>query len=202
MNAKMSKIVRNSSLFLSSVLIGTALVQNVYVAKDVYAQSNQEPISVQPGSSSADFGGIDFNNPVLPDQSTTIYVSNEQILDSIKQNDPSLYEQIPQETINELLNEDMLRHGGTYAKIIKNGVEVYINSAITKLIVWGGAGVAGAYIVPILAVVGITGAAADAVASVVGSAILFASAKAMDLGFHASVKNEAGIWKITDWGYQ
>ncbi|GAD17749.1 hypothetical protein ABC628_11785 [Lentilactobacillus otakiensis] len=207
MNARTSNIVRSSSLFLSSLILGAVLFQSGDALKTTYAQDNQIPVSSQVYGSTINENGIDPNNPVLPDQSTTIYVSNEQILNNIKQNNPALYAQIPQSTIDALINDDMLRHGGTYAKIlssgiIKGGVEIYVNSAITKVIVWGGAGVASYYVIPILAAVGITGAVAGSISSVVAGGILSAGEKATELGFHAKVKNNGGEWIISDWGYQ
>lgn len=104
MNARTSNIVRSSSLFLSSLILGAVLFQSGDALKTTYAQDNQIPVSSQVYGSTINENGIDPNNPVLPDQSTTIYVSNEQILNNIKQNNPALYAQIPQSTIDALIN--------------------------------------------------------------------------------------------------
>jgi hypothetical protein len=73
------------------------------------------------------------------------YFTNESILNALKQNNPEAYAKLPANVIQESLQQDLLRQGGTYVKGTKNGFTLYINSALVKIAkIVGGAAIAGA----------------------------------------------------------
>lgn len=53
-------------------------------------------------SNSTSDSGIDPNNPVLPDQSKTVYIDNDQFLQALKKTNPAAYNKLPQSTIQSM----------------------------------------------------------------------------------------------------
>ncbi|MHC9537473.1 hypothetical protein ACVQ8P_06745 [Dellaglioa sp. BT-FLS60] len=116
----------------------------------------------------------------------------------LKQTDPTSYAKIPSSVIKDALHDDLLRHGGTYIKGNKKGFTLYLNSAICKVLIWGGIGAAGVYAGPLLASIGITGAAAGASTTIIIGALGKASSKARSKGIWIKI----GGKHLAGWGYQ
>ncbi|KAB1969902.1 hypothetical protein [Lacticaseibacillus casei] len=132
-------------------------------------------------SNSTSDSGIDPNNPVLPDQSKTVYIDNDQFLQALKKTNPAAYNKLPQSTIQSMQNDDLLRQGGTYAKTTSDGITIYLNSAIVKA-------------AKILGTAAIAGAAASALATAGLSAGPAATISTAILGIVALLPNDHGVW--------
>lgn len=97
------------------------------------------------------------------------------------------------------LMQDLLRHGGTYISTNKHGFTIYINSAITKVLVMAGVVGAAGIIGGLLSSAGLGGAAlANAKEIIVGVASA-GGTKAMDRGIYVKFSNKGNL---VSWGYQ
>lgn len=94
---------------------------------------------------------------------------------------------------------DLMRAGGTYVNRTKNGTTLYLNSAICKLAVWGGAAALGSDVDSALTSIGAGGATIQAVKQIVKTVIKNARSKATKRGIRIRFSTKG---KMISWGYQ
>lgn len=130
----------------------------------------------------------------IPDK--YISISNSQILNALKENNPEAYAKIPVSERTALLRQDMLRQGGTYIKTNSTGFTVYLNSAIVKTAKLAGMGAVAWAIASVAATAGLTAGPTAAISTVVG-------------GLIGQVPDGRGVWaklsnegSLVTWGLQ
>lgn len=128
----------------------------------------------------------------------TYYISNAKFFEAFEKQGIDVKAVLGDEQYKEALQEDMLAHGGTYIKGSKQGFTLYLNSAVCRVILWGGAGAASVAISELLSSVGLAPAAVGAVSSIVGGTIGAAGTKATSRGVWFQFQNNI----LVNWGYQ
>ena len=125
-----------------------------------------------------------------------ISISNGQILNALKENNPEAYAKIPESERITLLRQDMLRQGGTYIKTNSTGFTVYLNSAIVKIAKAVGVGAVAASIASVAATAGLS----------TGTATFISSALSTLIG---EIPSNRGVWiklsnkgSLVKWGLQ
>ena len=137
--------------------------------------------------------------PSSEDTEEVTYISNKEIFDYFEEQGYSVKSVLGEEEYHACLMQDLMRAGGTYVKFHKNGFTVYINSAICKLAVYGGASVLAGAIGAVVNGIGATPLVVGAVKATVQGVIDSAGAKAAKRGIYVKF-NKKG--KMLGWGYQ
>lgn len=179
----MKKIAMMSGV-LAAVTLGTVLVVPAAVHADTKFVA---PESVSGGSlwdmSGKITGDTTVQAPIVND---IRYVSNEQILNALKVAQPAVYAKLSQATIDSLLVQDQLRQGGTYIKSVNNGYRIYLNSAVFKLFLIGGAVAIAPTFGYLGGLIGLKAGTINSMSTAAGTALGWAHA-------------DRGIWFEYDW---
>lgn len=121
------------------------------------------------------------------------YISNREIFNILEKQGYNVKSILGEKEYDIALTQDLLRAGGTYIKTNKNGFTVYVNSAICKAAVWGGAAGVSVALSAALASAGVGGAAAAVIPKVVASVISGAGRKATERGIYVKVSKKGNL---------
>lgn len=131
------------------------------VSAAVYSNSSDQT-PVQDSSEDFDLSQMDTWTPeqitaFLNGTAPATYFSNQQIFDALKAQGVDAQKVLSPSDYQQAIFQDGLRQGGTYIKKLSNGIRIYLNSAIVKLLAAAGAIFIAVKLSPIL--VGLLGAA-------------------------------------------
>ncbi|WEV51779.1 hypothetical protein OZX69_03520 [Lactobacillus sp. ESL0731] len=140
---------------------------------------------------------VSSSNTVKQDVTKTI--SNREMFKSLEAQGVDVKGILGEKGYQEALAQDLMRHGGTYIKTHKHGFTIYLNSAIVKILVWGGATAASSVVGSLLSSVGLEGLGATAITQIVKSVIKGSASKASKRGVYVSFSNRGSY---VSWGYQ
>lgn len=176
-NLKLKKLAISGVAALALSPIATTLGNGVFTSQEVQAATVQ-----------AD-----------EDAGEVFYISNEEIFDRFEEQGYNVKSILGEEEYHSCLMQDLMRAGGTYIKPTKNGFTLYLNSAICKLAVWGGAAALGSAVASALTSIGAGGATTQAVKQIVKTVIKNAGTKATKRGVRIRFSTKG---KMISWGYQ
>lgn len=127
-----------------------------------------------------------------------VTISNREVFETLEAQGYNVKRILGKDDYQAALMQDMMRHGGTYVRTNKHGFTVYINSAIVKLAVYGGAGAISGVIATILSAAGhpyLAGAVSNTITSIANEA----GSKACRRGIYVRFSNRGSA---ISWGYQ
>lgn len=154
------------------------------------------PVAASFGSTTAQVVHADTVSNIQ--QNGTVSFTNEELFEVLEANGYNVKSIIGEEEYKNALVQDMLRRGGTYISTNKHGFTLYLNSAVCKVIFWGGTGAAAAVIGTLLA--GVLGPAGiSAVQGVISGVMGIAGSKATERGIYIRFSNKGNL---VSWGYQ
>ncbi len=136
--------------------------------------------------------------PSYNDKEVT-YISNEEIFDHLEAQGYNVKSILGEEAYAAALKQDLTRAGGTYIQPNKHGFTLYINSAICKVAVWGGAGAIAYAVATALTAAGLGSVSVNAISAIASSVINGAGAKATQRGVYIRYSTKGNM---LSWGYQ
>ena len=162
---KTQKII--ASLMTSVILIG--------VSAPIFVKADSTVNSYNVTETTTSLQDVSLIAPLNSIVTGEVEISNADILNNIKQNNPEAYNQIPKSVISTLLRADLMRTGSTRMAWNSGGFTIYLDSTTANWAKTAGAiGIAGIFAAigstagtPLMG--GITGAAGAALGLAIGS---------------------------------
>lgn len=133
------------------------------------------------------------------DSEKTTYFTNRELFTVMENHGYDVKSAIGEKAYQAALVQDMMRAGGTYIKTNKHGFTIYINSALTKVIVAGGSVAVAGAVGWLLAEAGLGSAAVENAKNVILFVTSSAGSKAMSRGIWVRCSNKGNL---VSWGYQ
>lgn len=151
-----------------------------------------------PGVAASTTTTFPTNLTLNTDNTFNYSVSNRQVITAFEQTGTNVKDFIGVDAYNNMLQDDLLRRGGTYIRGNKYGFTIYLNSAVCKIVVFGSTAATSAALTWLLSALGMPYAAMPTIMGAVKGIMKRSAMKATALGWWGQFNN----YKLTRWGYQ